>query len=197
MLILWDVDDVLNQLMREWLHFWQLKNKLDSKPVDVSQILENPPSRVLGIPLEQYLKSLDEFRNSSLGRRMTPHPEVLHWFQKFGPKFVHIALTARPSETMPNQAAWVYENFGRWIHSIVSVSPSRLESAYQRHQIFVSKASFIQWLDKPVILIDDSEDNIQEAKQHCLRTFLFPQPWNSSNQTTEDVLGELSQFLEK
>jgi len=197
MLILWDVDDVLNQLMREWLHFWHLKNKLASRPVEVSQILENPPSRVLGIPLEQYLQSLDEFRNSSLGRRMTPHPEVFNWFQEFGHKFVHIALTARPSETMPNQASWVYENFGRWIHSVVSVSPSRSELACQRLQIFASKASFIQWLDKPAILIDDTEDNIQEAEQYCVRTFLFPQPWNSSNQTTEDVLDELSQFLEK
>jgi len=197
MVLLWDVDDVLNQLMTEWLRFWQQHQQFGSTSIDISQITENPPSQVLGIPLEQYLQSLDAFRNSSLGRQIPPHPKVLSWFEEYGHKFVHIALTARPSETMPNQAAWVYEYFGRWIYNVVSVNPARPRSGDLRQSVFASKSSFVQWLDKPSILIDDSEDNILELREHCLRTFLFPQPWNASEQTVEEVLVELSQFLEE
>ena len=188
---------MLNQLMREWLSFWQRNKQFDPKSIGTSQLINNPPHRVLGISLEQYLQDLDEFRKSSRGRQLTPHPRVMKWFQEFGHESVHIALTARPSETMANQSAWIYKYFGRWIHSVVSVDPCRSGSEHQRQPEFSSKASFIKWLDKPSILIDDSEDNIRDAREHCLRTFLFPQPWNSSNQTTEDVLDELSQFLEK
>lgn len=197
MLIFWDVDDVLNQLMSEWFSFWQQHQKIEAALVEISQITANPPNQVLGIPLEKYLQSLDEFRNSSLGKHLTPHPQVLNWFEEFGDKFIHIALTARPSETMSNQSAWVYEHFGRWIHSVVSVNPCRSGSEYRRPPEFSSKGSFIKWLDKPSILIDDNEDNIRDAREYCLRTFLFPQPWNSSDQATEDVLDDLSQFLQK
>jgi len=197
MVLLWDVDDVLNQLMSEWWLFWKQHQKIESTLIEVSQITENPPNQILGIPREKYLQSLDQFRNSSFGKHLTPHPQVLNWFEEFGDKFVHIALTARPSETMGTQSTWIYEHFGRWIHSVVSVSPSRSGSEHQWPPEFSSKASFIKWLGKPSILIDDSEDNIRGAREHCLRTFLFPQPWNSSKQTTEDVLDELSQFLEK
>ena len=197
MLILWDVDDVLNQLMSEWFSFWQQHQKIEAALVEISQITSNPPNQVLGIPLEKYLQSLDEFRNSSLGKHLTPHPQVLNWFEEFGDKSIHIALTARPSETMSNQSAWVYEHFGRWIHSVVSVNPCRSGSESRRPPEFSSKGSFIKWLDKPSILIDDNEDNIRDAREYCLRAFLFPQPWNSSDQATKDVLDDLSQFLQK
>ena len=183
--------------MREWLLFWQQHQQLETIPIEISQITKNPPHRALGISLEQYLQSLDEFRNSSRGRQLRPHPGVLKWFRKFGHRYVHIALTARPSETMKNQSAWIHEHFGSWIHSVVSVDPGRSGSNHQRQPEFSSKASFIKWLDKPSILIDDSEDNIRNAGEYCFRTFLFPQPWNSSNQTAEGVLADLNQVLEK
>lgn len=196
MLILWDVDDVLNQLMDEWLGFWQNSQQFERRTTQIFQITKNPPNQILGISIEEYLESLDEFRNSKLGRDLSPNPKVLNWFEEFGDQYVHIALTARPKETMPTQAAWVYEHFGRWIHSVVSVNPSRPGLEYPVHSVFSNKASFVQWLDKPTVLIDDSEENIRKAKKHCRKVLLFPQPWNSCTQSVERVLIELNQILE-
>jgi len=193
MLILWDVDDVLNQLMDEWLSFWKNSQPHETPATQISQITKNPPNQILGISIEEYLASLDEFRNSDLGRNLSPNPKVLHWFEEFGDKYVHFALTARPKETMPTQAAWIYEHFGKWIHSVVSVNPSRPGLECSGHRVFSNKASFVQWLDKPTVLIDDSEENIRTAKEHCQTVLLFPQPWNSSNQTAEELLLKLNQ----
>ena len=197
MLILWDVDDVLNQLMGEWLHFWHQKQQGKKNTNEFAEITQNPPHQILGISIAEYLESLDEFRNSNSGRNLSPNPKVLNWFEEFGDKYVHFALTARPKETMPVQAAWVYDHFGRWIHSVVSVNPSRPGSECPVHRVFSNKASFIQWLDRPTVLIDDSEENIRTAKEHCQTVLLFPQPWNSSNQTPEEVLLELNQVLQE
>jgi len=197
MLILWDVDDVLNQLMGEWLYFWHQKQQGKTNTNEFAEITQNPPHQILGISIAEYLESLDEFRNSNFGRNLSPNPKVLNWFEEFGDEYVHFALTARPKDTMPTQAAWVYEHFGRWIHSVVSVNPSRPGPECPVHRVFSNKASFVQWLDKPMVLIDDSEENIRTAKEHCQTVLLFPQPWNSSNQTAEEVLLELNQVLQE
>ena len=68
-LIVWDIDDVLNDLMRAWFELhWRPRHPECS--LHYSQLRENPPQRVLGISESEYLSSLDEFRLSGRARAM-------------------------------------------------------------------------------------------------------------------------------
>ena len=57
--IVWDVDDVLNDLMREWIENWSRPAR-PGCTIAYHAITKNPPPRVLGISLEEYRKPLDE-----------------------------------------------------------------------------------------------------------------------------------------
>ena len=50
-LIVWDVDDVLNNLMASWIDDWSYRNK---KKYRINDLIENPPNRMLKISLEEY-----------------------------------------------------------------------------------------------------------------------------------------------
>lgn len=59
--IAWDVDDVLNNFMYDWLNKeWLTENPLSS--VVFKNLTENPPKRILKISKNEYLNSLDKFR---------------------------------------------------------------------------------------------------------------------------------------
>ena len=94
--IAWDVDDVLNDLMltcgfkQKWI-----KEHKDCK-VRYPEVAENPPHRLLGVGINEYLSSLDEYRLSALYQQMTPIKEIMEWFARGGNNFRHIALTAVP-----------------------------------------------------------------------------------------------------
>jgi hypothetical protein len=195
MLILWDVDDVLNQLMKEWLESWHQQEGIGRSHVSFDQLTDNPPHNQIGISLQEYHRSLDEFRNSLAARDLIPNKQVLHWFNQHGRDHVHIALTARPTLTMPNQAAWIYNHFGRWIQSVVAVAPARKYVDSQQHAVFQTKAAYAKWLGKPSVLIDDNQENIASVKGICPFALLFPQPWNASRQKADEVLSQLTEYL--
>ena len=93
--IAWDVDDVLNDLMRAWLETaWKPQDP--ECRVSYDQLIANPPHLVLGITLADYLGSLDAFRLSDRFAKLVPRPEVLAWFRQHGHGFHHLALTAVP-----------------------------------------------------------------------------------------------------
>ena len=197
MLILWDVDDVLNQLMKEWLKSWHQQEGFGRVNVSFDQLTDNPPHNQIDISLQKYHRSLDEFRNSLTARDLIPNKQVLHWFNQHGRDHVHIALTARPTLTMPNQAAWIYDHFGQWIQSVVAVAPARTHVDSQQHAAFQTKAAYAKWLGKPLALIDDNQENIASVEDICPFALLFPQPWNSSTQTTVEALSQLTEYLEQ
>ena len=186
--IVWDVDDVLNDLMAEWFtHVW-----LPEHPdclLGYQDLSGNPPHEALGIERDEYLRSLDLFRESERAASMAPAAEVLAWFRANGHRFRHIALTARPLATAPDVAHWVMLHFGTWIRCF-GVVPSRIDSdipLYDR-----SKADFLAWLGCGDILIDDSPENIQQAQLLGLKTFMPRQPWNRSPLTMQALLDRLS-----
>ena len=195
MLILWDVDDVLNQLMEEWLKSWHQQEGAGGSHVSFDQLTENPPYNQVGISLQDYHRSLDKFRNSLAARDLIPNEQVLQWFNQYGRDHVHIALTARPVLTMPNQAAWIYDHFGQWIQSVVAVAPVRKHVGNQQPAAFQTKAAYAQWLGKPSVLIDDNQENIASVKGICSFALLFPRPWNESRQRVDEVLSQLTQYL--
>jgi len=142
--IVWDVDDVLNDLMHQWFRLaWMLEHPECS--IEYSGLNENPPFTVLGVTCAEYLASIDLFRATEAGIHLAPNPELLEWFSKYGDKFRHIALTARPLETAPDVAAWVMRHFGAWIRCF-GVVPSRPTEGVPEYD--KSKGEFLRWLGK-------------------------------------------------
>jgi hypothetical protein len=187
----WDIDDVLNDLMRVWLESWWR----DAHPgcvVTFDQLVENPPQRVLDTTLHEYLASLDAFRLSDRFAGLAPRPEVLAWFTKHGEHFRHVALTAVPLRCAHVSAAWVMRHFGRWIRSFHVVPSPRGDEqipAYDR-----SKEEYLRHAVGIAALIDDNRGHIQGAERVGVRGVLFPRPWNGSSRSIEQTLNDLTRL---
>lgn len=182
--IAWDIDDVLNELMR----FWFEKAWLPKHPsaIRYNEITENPPYKLLGVSKEEYLNSLDEFRLSMQYRKMQPVPEVKNWFLQNGEFFQHIAITAVPIHTAYANAEWVFRNFGVWIrtfHVVPSVRKGQRVPQYDK-----DKKSFLKWIGKIDIFIDDNESNLNGCEKLGIKGILFPRPWNRSKLTIKETL---------
>src|ERR1041384_5169475 len=116
MTIVWDRDDVLNDLMRVFLEQWWIPSHPEC-PLRYDEITENPPHRLLGVSLKEYHQSLDAFRLSKLAAEMAPNAVVVEWFKEHGHKFGHIALSATSLVTGGAAAEWTFRHFGEWIQS--------------------------------------------------------------------------------
>jgi hypothetical protein len=188
--IVWDVDDVLNDLMVQWFtHAW-----LPAHPecrIGFSGLTANPPHEALGIEPSEYLASLDVFRGTQRARNMVPSAEILAWFHASGHRFRHIALTARPLQSAPDVARWVMEHFGAWIRC-VGVVPTRTAPGIPQYDR--TKADFLAWLGRGDILIDDSPENIAQAAGLGLTTLMPSQPWNQSSLTMHALLEDLTRM---
>jgi len=186
--IVWDVDDVLNDLMYQWFTFGWLPENPGCE-ISYKELSGNPPDESLGISRETYLASLDAFRMTERAINMEPNAEVLRWMRSHGRRFRHIALTARPLETAPDVAYWVMRHVGAWIRSF-GVVPTRAAAdapVYDR-----TKGDFLKWLRCGNIFVDDSAENVRQAQELGLKTLLYPQPWNTSLLTVNILLKELT-----
>lgn len=166
--IAWDVDDVLNPLMRSWL-------KHDFPTIPYGDLTENPPHRRLGISEEDYLRRLDAFRLDHLAD-LPPNQVILRFMQAHGDRFRHLALTAVPRFFAPLSAQWVLRHFGDWIrtfHFIPSSRPGRRLPTYDGN-----KAEVLANCPGKVILIDDNPAQVEAVRQAGLEARLMPQPWN-------------------
>ena len=186
--IVWDVDDVLNDLMYQWFTNWWLA-QAPACTVTYAELSRNPPDKALGISLATYLDSLDMFRGTDRALNMEPNPEVLEWMRQQGARFRHIALTARPLGSAPDVAHWVMKHFGAWIRN-VGVVPTRAAEdvpVYDR-----TKGDYLKWLRCGDIMVDDSIENLRQAQSLGMKTLLYPQPWNNRRLTVATLLQELS-----
>ena len=183
--IVWDVDDVLNNLMQAWLDSaWRPSHSGCVLPYE--GCTENPPHQLLGISFEQYLHSLDAFRLSEEGRNLPPDENALAWFARYGDQFRHVALTATPLATAPCSAAWVVRHFGKWIrsfHFVPSTRPGQALPVYDH-----TKAEFLVWFGRADLLVDDNPTNILEADKCGVRTLLLPRPWNRGRGSVAEAL---------
>jgi hypothetical protein len=186
--IVWDVDDVLNDLMKSWLEkHWLPKHR--QCRFKYAEISENPPHNLINATLDEYRQSLDSFRNSETARRMRPSKKVLNWFAENGCKYRHIALTSRSIVTVPVLAEWVFTHFGHWIKTFSFVPAARKGQKLPVYD--TNKGDYLAWLGKGDVFIDDDENNVKLAAKQGIRTILFPRPWNSSKSTVAQALKQI------
>ena len=186
--IVWDVDDVLNDLLLQWFtHCW-LQEQPTCK-LSYRELTANPPHGVLGISSDEYLLSLDNFRKTERALSMQPNREVMAWMRQHGEKFRHIALTARPLESAPNVAEWVIRHFGAWIRC-VGIVHTRIDHQFPVYDR--TKGEFLDWVKCGDVMVDDSTENTKQAQSRGLKTLLYPQPWNESPMSVEELLTELT-----
>ncbi len=183
--IAWDIDDVLNDLMRCWFEEKWLPAHQECKK-GYEDLKENPPHRILGVSLDEYLQSLDEYRLSEQYLKMKPLKEVMEWFLTHGRKFRHIALTAVPLGVSSLSAQWVFKNFGIWLRTFHFVPSKRLQEDIPEYE--KDKGDFLRWFGKVDVLIDD---NIKSAAMAGIKGILMPRPWNNQNHSVEEVLSIL------
>ncbi|OGC07795.1 hypothetical protein A2526_06865 [candidate division WOR-1 bacterium RIFOXYD2_FULL_36_8] len=183
--IAWDVDDVLNDLMRVW---FEKKWKVDHPECKLSykDIRENPPYKLLGATLEEYQNSLDEFRGSHLFAEMLPVKESMNWLKENGSNFRHIALTAVPLACASVSAGWVFKYFGEWIRTFHFVPSKRKDKRHLRYDD--NKGDFLKWIKKVDIIVEDNLENIRLAKEVGVKTVVIPRPWNSEKKSIKEVL---------
>ena len=189
--IIWDVDDVLNDLMRDWLELhW--KKLHPGCQVMYNEIVENPPHKLLNISFEEYKKSLDEFRIEKSAFSL-PIPEIKVWFNSYGANYRHVALTSTPISFATYSAAWVFKHFYLWFRSY-NVAPTPREDDVDPSS--TTKKDFLNWFGKGDIIIDDNPINIQGARELGIEALLFPRPWNSSKLSIRETLEVLNDRLQ-
>ncbi len=189
--LVWDVDDVLNDLTRAWLEDWS--SVAGAVPPAYDRLVGNPPHELLGMSRKNFLASLDDFRLCGKAAKLPPLPPTFDWFCLHGEKCRNIALTAAPLCAAPVSAQWVMNHFGKWIRSFNIVPSHREGDGPGRY--WSSKSEFLAWWGKCDMLIDDCEENIAGAKALGIRTLLFPRPWNSSHLSTSETLGIITEFI--
>jgi FMN phosphatase YigB (HAD superfamily) len=185
--IVWDVDDVLNDLMRSWFLLWC--QDYPGCAVGYEDLKENPPHEVLGVTRDSYLQSLDEFRLSSLYQSLAPIREVRDWFLQNGGRFRHIALTAVPLRAASLSAQWVLRNFGTWIRTFHFVPSKRKEDAIPQYDR--DKVDLLQRLGAVDLFIDDNAEYVAAAQNAGINALLFPRPWNHSAVSITETLARL------
>lgn len=187
--IVWDVDDVLNDLTRAWFEgAWHPAHP--ERELRYEDLTENPPHRVLGVELDPYLVSLDAFRLSEEGRNLEPAGDLLTWFRQHGAAFRHVALTATPRICAPHVAAWVMRHFGDWIRSFHFVPSPRAQQPVPLYD--QGKGEFLRWFGRADVFVDDNPAQIEEAENMGIHAVLMPRPWNKGRQNVCEALNGLT-----
>lgn len=183
-LLAWDIDDVLNQFMRLCLPRFPSQRQLTYEELTV-----NPPYKLLGISKEQYLETLDASRAELY--KVPPRQEVLRFFEAYGERFHHTAISAVPLRFASGSAQWLLRHFGKWIQSFVFI-PSPRTGVKMLSQQFHTKAEALKSFNADPILIDDAPSNVQDARGNGCKAMLFPAPWNENkDMKIDDFLDKL------
>ncbi|EKD58291.1 MAG: hypothetical protein ACD_56C00156G0004 [uncultured bacterium] len=191
--IVWDLDDVLNELTKAWFIGFR-RSHPKAKDLDYSGLKKNPPHDVLGISHDDFLRSLDDFRRSPEGKNLLPNAEIHQWLEKHGSEFQHIVLTATPAFNASQASFWVFTHFGKWIRFFGYVPSPRKDDQFPVY--FSSKGDYLKWLGHGDLFVDDSKQNLQFAEGAGIKTLLFPQPWNDSPfESISPFLKELESIL--
>jgi hypothetical protein len=176
------------------MYEWFFKKWLPEHPgcaLEFNEIKENPPHKLLGVSLQKYLNSLDEFRLSALYRRMSPVKEIKDWFIRHGVDYRHIALTAVPLAGAASSAEWVFRHFGTWIRVFCFVPSKRKKCNIPDYD--KDKGAFLKRLGSVDLFIDDNAENIKLAQAAGVKCILISKPWNKA----KDAIGESLRLIEK
>ena len=190
--IAWDVDDVLNDLMRCWLESGWKAEHPECK-IAFEQVTENTPERILNCTKEEYQASLDHFRLSPAYPDLKPDPQVLAWFNEYGAQARHIALSAVPLNAAHVSAAWVMKHFGNWIRSFNFIPSTRRQAPAPGYDL--TKADFLKRVGNVDVLVEDSQQNIAQAHTIGVKGLLLKKPWNQSNLALKEALTQLNRLI--
>lgn len=189
-LLIWDIDDVLNDLTRLCMATTAQKIRPGIK---LEELQQNPPLAELGCSLDEYRNILDECRDKYLYEQ-APRKEVMAFFQEWGSELRSVTLSAAPVSMAPRSAEWVLRHFGRWIQGTIFV-PSPRKQIATGMPLFTSKAEAVSVLGG--ILIDDAPQNVKSVRAAGHRAFYFPAPWNENkNMSIEKFFSMLCKELE-
>ena len=190
--VIWDVDDVLNDLMGAWFEGWWRPGH-PACSTRYADLTANPPHAVLGVSEAEYLASLDAFREERFAA-LLPRREALAWFSEHGHRSHHVALTAVPAAFAHLSAGWVIRHFGAWVRTFAFVPARRGEDGRPGQRL--SKADYLRWLGRGDVFIDDRRDNVDAARALGLRGIVVPHPWNDSPHSSFDAaLRELTALI--
>ena len=178
-LIVWDFDDVLFPLTEAWLK--ASGRTMQSRIVQYEQFTENPPNKIMGIPLSEYLESLDAFRLSPEAQTIEPKKVILNWFAIYGSAYRNEVLTARPLHTVTAAKSWLAIHFPNYFQGFGVVPAARpgvdISGYPQTKRAFLEAEGL-----KPQFFIDDSNSNISDvALMPEVHTILYPAPWNRAH----------------
>lgn len=186
-ILVWDVDDVLNDLTLEWLRSERPEDR------EAYESLMDPQLHLgLGIEERDYLASLDHFRLHGGFEAMEPRADVLSWFREHGDRVRHVALTSTPLHTAPVSAAWVLRHFGRWIRTFHVVPSGRPgdDTPVLDHD----KEHALRFLSLGSVMIDDRPENLDGARRAGLEAIRFPRPWNGGGDP-QAALAQLTDMI--
>lgn len=190
--VVWDVDDVLNDLLAAWLaQVWASEHP--DRPIAYRDVRANPPNELLRIERGAYLASLDDFRTGGGYAGMPPNPRVLAWLEANGDRCHHVALTSTAFRAVPTTAAWVLRHFGRWIREFAFVPAERPGEALPRYD--ENKGAWLARRGVTAVLVDDGPGNLAAAAAAGAATVCWPQPWNGAVSTHDEALAELDRWL--
>ena len=189
--IMWDVDDVLNDLMGEWLRLSWLPEHPECR-VEYSGIVANPPHEIIGISKEIYLESLDSFRTQKFSQ-LKPLPEMTEWFNLHGARANHVVVTSVPLMAARLSADWVFTHFGPWIRSF-NIVPSPRPGVIPNHGP-KTKVEYLQTFSKVDIVVEDNSETLCSMRQLGIDTVMVPRPWNESKGSLTEVLTQLTNSL--
>lgn len=190
--IAWDVDDVLNDLLRAFLEEWWLPAHPECN-LTYLDLIENTPQNVLGVNLDVYRASLDAFRLSEKANYLQVNAEVMAWFEQHGSKAHHIALTATALTTAGASAGWVMGNFGKWIRSYHIVPSPRIgldSPVYDQKKI-----DFLRRIGNVDVFLDDAPLNLAGIEELGIKPILIARPWNSGGLTMTKALERLTELV--
>ena len=192
-IVVWDVDDVLNDSMRLWLDsVWTPAHPAHGVPYE--DLRENPPHALLGITSREYLSSLDEFRLGPGYAQQLPNPDIVAWLQAHGGGCRHIALSATALRAAPTVAAWVLRNFGRWIREFAFIPAPRAGEDLPTYDL--DKGAWLARLGTSAVLIDDSLQNMAAARAAGADALCWPRPWNGCRASVAETLQALSRLID-
>lgn len=191
--VVWDVDDVLNDLMAAWLtQIWSPSHP--DAAVAFADLRENPPHELLGIDLGEYLASLDRFRTGDGYAAQSPNSSILAWLEINGGRCHNVALTATSLRAAPASSAWVLRHFGRWIREFAFIPATRPGEELPVYD--VDKGAWLARTATQTILVDDSPKNLADAAAAGAVGVCWPRPWNGSCATEAEALRSLTRLID-
>jgi hypothetical protein len=188
-MVVWDIDDVLNDLSSEWAASVGVSLSESAAPTgDVGSWI-----RSQGVDHVDYLASLDAFRARQYGN-LDPNPMVLAVLHEWsGLRVTHVAMTATPLSAQSVVAEWVMRCFGQWFRA-VWFCPSQRQNDPPGLE-YAMKGEVLHNLGVPSLLIDDCMPNLESLTPGD-RGLLYPRPWNSARNappiTASLIHGELT-----